>query len=67
MISGLASCEISIFKLVSVAEKIDLSLALSETPKIGVGILSAHYRIRTHGNRFELSMLSQLPHRVGGN
>ena len=35
IISKLATCEISIFKLVSVAEELDLSLALWETPKTG--------------------------------
>ena len=35
IISRLATCKISIFELVSVAEEIGLSLALSETPKTG--------------------------------
>ena len=35
IISGLASSEISIFYLVSIAEETGLSLTLSETPKIG--------------------------------
>ena len=35
IICKLATCEISIFKLVSVAEEAGLHLALSETPKTG--------------------------------
>ena len=35
IISGLATSEISIFYLVSVAEETGLSLTLSETPKTG--------------------------------
>ena len=35
IISNLATGDISIFRLDSVAEKTDLSLALSETPKTG--------------------------------
>ena len=35
IVDKLATCEISIFKLVSVAEETGLCLALSETPKTG--------------------------------
>ena len=35
IISKLATCDISIFQLVSVAEEADLSFTLWETPKIG--------------------------------
>ena len=43
MKSKLASCKISIFILVSVAEETSLSLALSETPKNGFVIIIYMY------------------------
>ena len=47
IVSKLASCEFSIFKLVSIAEETGLSLPLSETPKTVLrgphAILQAHY------------------------
>ena len=46
IISKLASCQISIFYLVSEAEQTGLSLTLSETPKTLLGFLATRPNIR---------------------